>query len=264
MNFNSPEFIQLYNRDQRIDIISPDARREVAGAVVRHISSLSQSGSFVLYSDLDEMTADAEIERQIAFFESIGHSFEWKVFSFDTPPDLRERLAARGFSIGDEEAILVLDMATAPAELFRPPQHTVKKIVTYAELEDVFAVERQVWAHKTDRTSEFLHAALTDFPDEMSIYVAYVDDIPAAAGWISFGENSLFAGLWGGSTVPEYRRRGVYTALLSVRAQEAWARGRKFLTVDASPMSRPILEKFGFQRIGSTWPCEWRVNSRET
>lgn len=32
----------------------------------------------------------------------------------------------------------------------------------------------------------------------------------------------------------------------------------KGLTVDASPMSRPILEKFGFHLIAYSYPCQWR------
>jgi len=40
--------------------------------------------------------------------------------------------------------------------------------------------------------------------------------------------------------VKGYRKRGLYTALLAVRAQEGRARQVKYLTVDASPMSRPI------------------------
>ncbi len=259
MQLQSPEFIQLYNRDQRFDIIYPDARREVAGVVVRHISTLSQNSSFVLYSELDEMTADAEIERQIAFFESVGHSFEWKVFSFDTPADMRERLAAHGFTVDEEERILVLDLAHVPAVLFELPRYTVKKITTLTELEDAFVVERQVWAHKETRMRDYLQAELKNYPQQTSMYVVYVDGVPAASGRVYFPENSQFASLWGGSTVPEYRRRGVYTALLSVRLQEAQARGKPYLTVDASPMSRPILEKFGFQAIGSAWACEWQV-----
>ena len=260
MNLNSPEFIEQFNRDQRIDNISPDARREVDGTVIRHVSNLPGGGSFILFSELDEHTADTAIQRQIDYFRSIGQSFEWKVYSFDTPADLRSRLARHGFSIGEEEKILVLDAENTPPELLAPPAHIVKKITTQAGLEDVFAVERQVWAHKTGRVSEFLRAALTDFPDEMSIYVAYVAGVPASAGWVSFSKNSTFAGLWGGSTVPEFRRRGVYRALLATRVQEARARGRRYITVDASPMSRPILERLGFRCIGSTWPCEWQVN----
>ena len=67
-------------------------------------------------------------------------------------------------------------------------------------------------------------------PDHLSVYVAYADNVPVACGWIRFPEASPFASLWGGSTVPELRNRGLYTALLAVRVQEARARGWRYLT----------------------------------
>jgi len=62
-----------------------------------------------------------------------------------------------------------------------------------------------------------------------------------------FHECSNFASLWGGATLPQFRNQGHYSLLLSAHAHEARARGFSLLTVDASPMSRPILEKQGFQ-----------------
>lgn len=92
----------------------------------------------------------------------------------------------------------------------------------------------------------------------MSVYVAYVDEQPASAAWTYFPKHSQFASLWGGSTVSNFRQQGLYTALLAVRAQEARAREVRYLTVDASPMSRPILEKFGFEMIAYSYPCNWK------
>jgi predicted acetyltransferase len=97
----------------------------------------------------------------------------------------------------------------------------------------------------------------------MSVYVAYVDEQPASAAWIYFPKHSQFASLWGGSTIRSFRKRGLFTALLAVRAREAKARQARYLTVDASPMSRPILEKFGFERIAYSYPCKWKRDSHK-
>jgi predicted acetyltransferase len=59
--------------------------------------------------------------------------------------------------------------------------------------------------------------------------------------------------------LPEYRGKGLYTALVAVRLQEALRRGARYLTVDASPMSAPILRRLGFQQITTTHPCKWQV-----
>jgi GNAT superfamily N-acetyltransferase len=64
--------------------------------------------------------------------------------------------------------------------------------------------------------------------------------------------------LWSLSTLAAYRGQGLYTALLAARAQESIQRGIRFLTVDASPMSRPILEKLGFQWLSTFYPRKWQ------
>lgn len=86
------------------------------------------------------------------------------------------------------------------------------------------------------------------------------DGQPASAAWVYFPKNSQFASLWGGSTLNDFRNRGLYTALLAVRAQEARTRQVRYLTVDASEMSRPILEKFGFTMMAYSYSCKWKVN----
>ncbi len=94
----------------------------------------------------------------------------------------------------------------------------------------------------------------------VSIYISYQEQQPASAAWIFFHAGSSFASLWGGATLPQFRNQGHYSLLLAARAQEARARGFSLLTVDASPMSRPILEKHGFQYLASSTPCKWRIN----
>jgi hypothetical protein len=66
-----------------------------------------------------------------------------------------------------------------------------------------------------------------------------------------------FAGLWGGSTLAGWRRRGIYRALVARRAQLAMARGVRYLHVDASGNSRPILEQLGFVAVTTTTNYVW-------
>jgi hypothetical protein len=39
--------------------------------------------------------------------------------------------------------------------------------------------------------------------------------------------------------------------------QEAKARGVRYLTIDASPASRAVLDKFGFQLMAYAWECNY-------
>jgi len=257
------DLIRLYTQDQRINVEYTDARREVLSNIVRHVSLTKDSFNTILYTNLNEETAEVAIDEQIAYFEKLGKKFEWKLFDYDTPPDLKARLATKGFTMGPAEAIMVLDLETASPYLFEPVTSHIRRITNPNDLSIVEQIENVVWSEDHTDLINYLRLNLTETPNQMHVYVAYVNQIPASCGWIYFPKNSQFASLWGGSTVPQYRGMGLYTALLSTRAQLASQRGIRFLTVDASPMSRPILEKHGFVTLTYSYPCEWDLLDKD-
>jgi predicted GNAT family acetyltransferase len=153
---------------------------------------------------------------------------------------------------------MVLDLQEAPSALLKPVRHDVRRITDPDDLGDFAEVMTQTRQDAPANHIEHPAYALTNNPESLSIYVAYQGNVPVSAARISWHANSRFAGLWGGSTVKAYRQRGFYTALLAARLQEALRRNTCYLTIDASPMSRPILEKFGFQVLTYTYPCKRR------
>ena len=255
---NKLQILGLYDQDQRIGLEYPDARREIEPHVIRHINTAEVGGGFITYSQLNDLNADDTIREQVNYFESIGQNFEWKLYDYDQPSDLKERLLSHGFIIEETEAIMVLDLEAAPENLWQPILHNVQQITDPKQLVDVQSVEEQVWDEDYSFVLNFLGYTLRNYPEQMSVYVAYINEQPVSAAWIYFSKHSQFASLWGGSTVSTFRKHGLYTALLAIRAQEAKSRGVKFLTVDASPMSRPILEKIGFEMIAYSYPCKWK------
>lgn len=261
---NRSQIIALYDQDQRRDLEYPDMRREVTPEVVRLIDTSEALEGVIIYSRLDEANVQKVIREQVDYFESIGQSFEWKVFDYDRPPDLKDRLASYGFTVEEAEAIMVLDLEEAPEALWQPVRHHVRRITQPDKLTEVLTVKQQVWNEDFSGLGHFLAAMLRRYPEQMSVYVAYIDEQPASTAWVFFPKHSQFASLWGGSTVGRFRKQGLYSALLAVRAQEARARGARYLTVDASDMSRPILEKFGFEVIAYSYPCKWNLKNTDT
>ena len=236
-------------------------RREVTPDVVRHIATSPNGEGTLIFSRLREANAEEIIRQQVDYFESIGQGFEWKVYDYDKPHDLKERLASFGFTVEEGEALMVIDLDDAPEILWQPVRHHVQRIIDPEKLADVQSIEDQVWNEDSSRLIHYLGDSLSNHPEQLSVYVAYVDEKPASAAWVYFPQHSQFASLWGGSTIHEYRQQGLYTSLLEVRAQEAKARQVRYLTVDASVMSRPILEKFGFEMLAYSYPYRWKIKS---
>jgi GNAT superfamily N-acetyltransferase len=250
--------LERFDHDGRFAAEFPGLRREETDTVVRHIDFVGHSG-VVIFSRLSVANADRSIQEQIAFFEALPQDFEWKAYAHDAPADLVTRLGRLGFDVDESEAVMVTDLQSAPAlDPLTDTAITVRRIGTRAELADVAAVKQRVYGHGAAELLDQLGYELDNAPHYLSVYVAEMAGTPAATAWIRFPSSSAFASLWGGSTLPEQRNRGLYTALLAARLAEARARGVRYVTVDARAMSRPILEKRGFAVLTHVTACVYR------
>ena len=104
---NRSQMIALYDQDQRKDVEYPDMRREVTPNVVRHINISGTGEGIIIYSQLNEANANDTIREQVSYFENLGQDFEWKLYDYDRPADLKERLESYGFVVEEAEAIMV-------------------------------------------------------------------------------------------------------------------------------------------------------------
>ncbi len=254
------ELLALYDLEERINAEWPTMQREEAGPVVRHRpadTAARRESCFIAYTRLDVDTADRAIEEQIRYGRSLGLKVGWKLYEHDQPADLNARLLLHGFTADELESIMALELSEAPVALLQPVNMDIRRIHDPELLSDVEAVEQAVWDEDQSGIIAYLGEALRDFPEKMSVYAGYHDDLPVSVAWLYIEEGRPFASLWGGSTLAGYRKRGYYTALLAVRVQEAIRRGARFLTIDASPMSRPIVHRFGFRQITTACDYVW-------
>lgn len=229
-------------------------RRQPTGDGVEHadrvIRILTDAFRMVLWSDLDEATADAVIAREITRFAGLGE-WEWKLFSYDRPPDLADRLLAAGFVAEPRETVLIGALADLPLDAPPPPGVSLEVIDDERGVADLVTVHEEAFGDApefADWLLEELRAGRTQ------AVVAKAGERPISAGRIDFYGSSGFAGLFGGGTVPDWRHRGVFRAIVARRAALAAARGCRYLEVDAFDTSRPILERLGFVAVATTTP----------
>jgi GNAT superfamily N-acetyltransferase len=152
----------------------------------------------------------------------------------------------------------LLDVQKASPYLYEPVQADIRRITDIHALKDVIYVLDQVWGGHNSWVNDRLGGHL-QVPGYLSVYVAYVEDQPAAVAWTYFPRGH-FATLFAGSTVPEYRRQGLYTSLLATRVQEIRARGYLYAVVETGAMSRPIVARHGFQHLTTVYDYEWKGN----
>ena len=195
---------------------------------------------------------DGAIARVRAWFRERGRSeFVWVLGPGHEPPDLVSRLVASGAHIepgGLTAMVLDHEPPPAPAGIEIRPVRTFEEFVRSQEITGAgfgFS-EAEVAAERAAYRGSWDHWRAE--PDRLFL-VAWLDGRPIAEAGMAATLAGPFA-LSGGATLPDARGHGAYRALVRARWDEAVRRGASALVVQASPMSRPILERSGFRPVG--------------
>jgi GNAT superfamily N-acetyltransferase len=207
----------------------------------------------------------ADVERirlgdvEAAVEEVRGHARErgvesvtWWVGELSTPAGLAETLLALGFVPDpDQPHLTSLTITSRPAG---EPSVEVRRVEAFDDYLRAIELDWEVWQLPADDRAARREAAPARWESlaadgRVSHYLAYLDGEPAGFGRVVFAPGAGL--LMGGAVLPEARGRGVYTALVHARWDEAVERGTPRLIVGAGSMSAPILERLGFERIGA-------------
>jgi GNAT superfamily N-acetyltransferase len=239
----------LAKYDEQVRRVSPFEGVERTDRIVR---ILLPHWRGVLWSNLDEATADAAIAGEIARFNGLG-KFEWKYYSNDQPADLPDRLRAAGFTAEDTETLLIGDVARLPRESPLPDGIDLREITDEAGVDAMARVNLEGFGEQADEG--FRTQVLKEIrAGRTRMVVAFAGERPVSMGRVEFYAGTEFGGLFGGATVPEFRGRGIFRAIVAQRVAWATAAGCRYLQTDASDDSRPILERLGFIPVGTTTP----------
>lgn len=236
----------------------PGTRTEVDGPVVRRVAEGGPGWSGITWSQLaDAAAADEVIARQVSYFRDLAPQFEWKLYDYDQPPDLGRRLEAAGFTPDDPEAVMVAEVADQVAEVALPDGVRLRQVTGEAGVEALIEVHGRVFGGDQSQLRYALLGQVRQAPDRMAMVLAVAGRELVCAARINFLAGTEFAGLWGGGTLPAWRGRGIYRALVAYRARLAAERGYRYLNVDASADSEPILRRLGFRGLARTTPYVW-------
>lgn len=201
---------------------------------------------------------DALITRQRDFFAARGEVVEWKTRGHDQPSDIVERLVKAGFAAEETETVMIGLVADNAGEPVLPAGVALRRVTALSDLQAIAAMESEVWGCDMRWLADDLASRLATYGDDLVVLVAEAEGRVVSAAWLALRERgSDFASLWGGSTLQAWRGRGIYRALVAERARRAAAEGVRYLQVDASDDSRPILARLGFHEVTTTTPYVW-------
>jgi len=258
------EYLAAYDRQLRTDAETPSALSVTRLGPLRLVTFPGGRG-FVTYQDLEDADAAAIarlVEAALAHYRADPAitSVEWKTRGHDRAPGLHDALVRNGFAPEETESIMIGEAATLLAADVPLPEGVALRVVTSEP--DVLALGRmqeEVFGGRFgDEMAEALLRRL-GFGDGMEVWVAEAGGEIVSSGRLEPVANTEFAGIWGGATRPQWRRRGIYRALTAARARSALAAGKRLIHSDSTEGSRPILERAGLVKVSTTTPYEWRA-----
>jgi hypothetical protein len=191
---------------------------------------------------------DAALEEVRALLRERGRDkTQWEVGSSAEPTDLVDRLLARGL-IPDKDPYAVALVLTHPPPP-PPPEVVARRVETLEEYSAACAVQWEAFEMPADEIDEARAMLPERWRETVNVmHAAWLDGEIVAAGTSAPTEHGYL--LYGGATLPRARSRGAYRAVLAARWEDAVRNGTPALITQGGSMSRPILERLGFERVG--------------
>ncbi len=261
MDYDRDTLLRVYDDQLRTDAETPGALSVTRLGPIR-MAVFPGGRGFVSYRDLGGADA-AAVRRWVA--EVLEHfrtdptvvDVEWKTRGHDVAPGLHEALVDHGFAPGEPESVMMGPAAGLAVDVPLPDEVTLRRLTHEAEVREMSAMADEAFGDpiSTRRAEDLLFRLSRD--DGMELWVAEAEGKMVSSGRLEPVPGTDVAGVWGGATLPAWRRRGIYRALTAVRARSALALGKAILHSDSTEDSRPILERSGLVKVTTTTPYEW-------
>lgn len=225
------------------------------GAVLRWLE-VPWSGihGMVMHMSCDPDRVDQQLDRMIAQVEEGGRRCWWIVGPSAQPPDVADRMVARGLVKAVEWAGLALRDLSVPIPV--NPDVVVEPLSrSNAEEYAAFCTtsdgttDPRVRAERLASAYRFIEANAPD----TNIFLGRLDGTVASCV-VSHIEPTGVVYLRNAETLPEFRNRGLYLTLVAYRLAVARSRGCTAAVVQAQTRSSaPILLKRGFEQVTTIW-----------
>ncbi len=189
-----------------------------------------------------------ELPESIAAVDAFMHESgteraSWWLTERSTPDE--EAFLAAGLVLNEADYLFAAMVLTAEPPTVEGIE--VRPIATVEEYTESrrLAIEAFAEPHQRNPSDDDLAAEWQHRVDP--IFAAWLDGRMASVGRAFYTRAGAY--LMGGTTAAWARGRGAYRAVVRARWDEAVRRGTPALAVGAGPMSRPILERLGFERV---------------
>ena len=206
--------------------------------------------------------ADERIEATIEYHRQRNCGFQWMVGPFDTPTDLRERLERHGLVYAGDAATMAHTHLDQLDNIPVNPDVQIEIMDGYDEtaidaMLDIMITCFNMPPEETARQRSIWVERMRDSVQSQrnTHYLARLHGQPA--GFARLSLNAGVACLIAGSTLPQFRGQRVYSTLLRRRLADAHDKDYYIAAIQAEPLSRPIVTKYGFKEYARSYIYGW-------
>lgn len=159
-------------------------------------------------------------------------------------------LRERTFSCTGELPALAVEQPIEPGATCEPE---VRRAESDSDIKDFVRVSELAYAELGLREglASLLLARPKSILNSSTVAIARIEGRPVAAALSITDTVARAAGVYWVGTVPDFRRRGVGRAVTHFVTNAAFEQGATIVTLEASPLGKPVYLRMGFREVGS-------------
>jgi GNAT superfamily N-acetyltransferase len=221
----------------------PTAAENIAGGIAL-FGGVKYPSNQIVGMGLNAAIADDDMDRVEHFFRSRGVA-STVVVSPLADESLRNLLGERGYRIAEFNSVLIRRISAS--ESCKPPDDIVIERVTPQTVRPWMQAIARGFSQDVDAAEE-IFGGFAALPGALAFLARIEDKAVGGCGGRIIPEARI-ASLFGAATLPEYRCRGVQTALIARRLHEAAQAGCEYAVVSTNPGSgsQRNMERRGFR-----------------
>lgn len=225
--------VEVYAGEDMIRVVSPGIANSLTNTVVR--------------CRLSADNVDTVIEETNEYFRSRGVVPHWRLCPSDLPPDLGERLAAKGLSLVEEQPAMAIDLEKVNPDIRAPDGLKIERIADVEMLKESHGWIRQLGGGKSLGTLLVDVWSVYGFDAESrwQHYIAMLNGRPVS--WASVFYATGVAGVYAVGTLAEARRQGIGSAITLRALLDARERGYRGGMLQSSEMGYNVYRRLGFE-----------------
>ncbi len=189
------------------------------------------------------------IDETLTYFRERGvHEIWWRVEPTASPPTLIDYLQTHGFTPRSTTQCMLLKAEDVRVDSSSPTHLTITEVTDAHMLKLKCDLEMRGFSSSPDDGQRYYQSYLRRGfgpGTPWHHYIAWLDDQPVGVTAIML--HNGVAGIYGVATAPEFRQRGIGTALTIHAVRSAQQFGYPIITLSSTAMSAAIYQHLGFQ-----------------